>query len=134
MTEIKTSEMEKALKGPHVDVNTISQKKGVWTARRMFFYTHGYTSEKFAEAIRTAVKAHWNNRYVVNVIEQHELWKPFIGGAPVAKQSHWLVKFAVVPNNEMVEVVHLLSRKTVLIRAYDVGGCCDPSTETYHCM
>ena len=35
--------------------------------------------------------------------------------------------------NEMVEVVSIFG-KTVEIRRADVGGCCDPSTETYWSM
>jgi len=37
--------------------------------------------------------------------------------------------------NEMVEVVSIMgNKKTVKIRRADVGGCCDPSTETYWSM
>ena len=33
-----------------------------------------------------------------------------------------------------VEVINLLSGKPCKIKATLAGGCCDPSTETYHCM
>jgi hypothetical protein len=37
--------------------------------------------------------------------------------------------------DEMVEVVSIMgNKKTVKIRRADVGGCCDPSTETYWSM
>ena len=36
--------------------------------------------------------------------------------------------------NEMVEVVSIMGNKTVKVRRADVGGCCDPSTETYWSM
>ena len=36
--------------------------------------------------------------------------------------------------DEMVEVVSIMGNKTVKIRRDDVGGCCDPSTETYWSM
>ena len=37
--------------------------------------------------------------------------------------------------NEMVEVVSIMgNKKTVKIRRDDVGGCCDPSTETHWSM
>jgi hypothetical protein len=36
--------------------------------------------------------------------------------------------------NEMVEVISIMGNKTVKIRRADVGGCCDPSTETYWSM
>jgi len=35
--------------------------------------------------------------------------------------------------DHLVEVNNLLSGKPVKIRASEVGGCCDPSTERYHC-
>lgn len=34
----------------------------------------------------------------------------------------------------MVETVNILSGKKCMIRASEKGGCCDPGTETYHCM
>lgn len=33
-----------------------------------------------------------------------------------------------------VTVTNLLSGKPATIRASERGGCCDPSTERYHCM
>ncbi len=29
------------------------------------------------------------------VLDSGEVWKPFVGGAPLAKSSHWFVKFTV---------------------------------------
>ena len=44
-------------------------------------------------------------------------------------------KSGVKTANEMVEVVSIMgNKKTVKIRRDDVGGCCDPSTETYWSM
>lgn len=36
--------------------------------------------------------------------------------------------------NPMVSVINIMSGVEVLIRKSEVGGCCDPSTERYHCM
>jgi hypothetical protein len=36
--------------------------------------------------------------------------------------------------NGFVVVKNLLSGKDVMIRESEAGGCCDPSTETYHSM
>lgn len=36
--------------------------------------------------------------------------------------------------DEMVTVTNILTGKEVQIRASERGGCCDPSTERYHCM
>ena len=66
-----------------------TKRNGVFTARKGFFYTHGMTAEKFAESILKFVPE-------AKVIETDEIWKPFIGGAPIARQSHFLVKFEVV--------------------------------------
>lgn len=34
----------------------------------------------------------------------------------------------------MVTVINIMSGKECQIRASEQGGCCDPSTERYHCM
>lgn len=33
-----------------------------------------------------------------------------------------------------VTVISLFTQKEVTLKAYQVGGCCDPSTERYHSM
>lgn len=45
-----------------------------------------------------------------------------------------LRKITQAPARKQVEVVNLLSGKKVMIDEVDAGGCCDPSTETYHSM
>ena len=67
-------------------VDTVSQKDGEFTVRRSFFYTHGKTSDSVAWAVKDAFPN-------AKIIDHGEVWKPFNGGAPVAKQSHWWVKF-----------------------------------------
>ncbi len=69
-------------------VDTLSQKNGVWTARREFFYTHGVTAQQIADQITAVVPG-------AVVTETAEVWKPFRGGASTACSSHWLVRFTV---------------------------------------
>lgn len=47
----------------------------------------------------------------------------------VMEQTEFNEKF-----NGYVTVKNMMSGKDVQIRKQDVGGCCDPSTELYHCM
>jgi predicted Zn-dependent protease len=42
--------------------------------------------------------------------------------------------FRLVDNDELVETYNCLTGKKVMIKAYLKGGCCDPATETFHCM
>lgn len=35
---------------------------------------------------------------------------------------------------ELVEVINIIGGNPIMIRRDEVGGCCDPSTERYHCM
>lgn len=67
-------------------IDTLSVRHGVFTARRGFFYTHGQT----ADLIVLHIKAGWPDAII---LESGEIWKPFVGGAPTARQSHWFVTF-----------------------------------------
>lgn len=69
-------------------VDTVSVKDGVFTVRRSFFYTHGYTAAKFVEYVKHVLPQ-------AVVVDQGEVWKPFNGGQSVARGSHWYVKFTV---------------------------------------
>lgn len=69
-----------------IGADTLSFREGIFTARRGFFYSHGGSSNQFAEKIRNRIKN-------AVILDHGEVWKPFRGGAPVAKQSHWWVKF-----------------------------------------
>lgn len=61
---------------------------GVYTARWGFYFTHGVRAlDKEAEVRNAFADA--------TVIESGEVWKPFRGGASVANQSHWYVKFTL---------------------------------------
>lgn len=68
--------------------DSVSARDGGFTARRGFFYTHGYTADRFVAAVKTAVPG-------AVVTDSGEVWKPFRGGAAVGQQSHWFVKFRV---------------------------------------
>jgi hypothetical protein len=71
-------------------VDTVSHKNGVFTVRREFFYTNGYTSVKLAETIMAAIPG-------AEPIDHGEVWKPFRGGESTRNSSHWWVKFTT-PN------------------------------------
>jgi hypothetical protein len=70
----------------HVD--SISIKNGVITVRRGYFYSGGKTAQDFADRIQRDIPE-------AKIIDYGEHWAAFKGGASVAKQSHWWVKFTV---------------------------------------
>jgi len=82
-----TKEVRKRLAGY---VDTVSQSKGVFTVRRGFFYRHNTTSALLASAVATKIPG-------ATVLDHDEVNKAFRGGATVANQSHWWVKFQVEP-------------------------------------
>ena len=69
--------------------DTVSVKAGVVTIRRGFFYTGGVTAGAYADKVRAAFPN-------ATILDAGEVWKPFRGGAKVAQQSHWFVKFTLV--------------------------------------
>lgn len=83
---MKKQEVDLKLFKAGVHANTLSCKKGVWMVRRGFFYSHGMTSRDLADKVEKAG---------FSVIAHGEVWKPFRGGASVAQQSHWWVKFSI---------------------------------------
>ena len=82
---MKTKEVKELL-GHSFD--SVSKYKGVFTVRRGFFYTHGGTADKCVNTVLLKIPG-------ATIIESDEIWKAFSGGAPLAKQSHWYVKFTV---------------------------------------
>jgi hypothetical protein len=80
---MKTSEIRDKLSGY---VDSISQKDGVVTIRRGFFYTNGMTSEKLAKTVKSVFP-------FAEILEHNTIWRPFRGGASVAQGSHFYVKF-----------------------------------------
>lgn len=69
----------------HSDLVTKS-RKGVWKTYRGFFYSGGYTSEKYAEKVKTAFPQ-------VTVLAHGTEHKRFKGGAGVESNSHLWVEF-----------------------------------------
>jgi hypothetical protein len=74
--------------------DSFSCRNGVYTVRRGFFYRGRATAEGVAQSIlKRLVEALPD--HTITIVGHGEEWKPFRGGAPVAKQSHWWVKFTV---------------------------------------
>jgi len=68
--------------------DSYSVKNGVFTVRRGFFYSGGFTADMFVAKVKaTFPKA--------VIVDSGEVWKSFRGSASVAQQSHWFVKFTV---------------------------------------
>lgn len=74
--------------------DSVSCRNGVWTARRGFYYHLGGSTEKFVVDVRNALLA---KGLTGQLEDSGEVWKPFKGGASLAKQSHWFVKFNLNP-------------------------------------
>ena len=68
--------------------DTLSQKNGVFTVRRGFSYKSGFTADAYAAEVLKAFPH-------ATILQKGEVWKAFRGGASVAQQSHWFVKFTV---------------------------------------
>jgi len=85
---MKASEIEKKLIEADIYPSTLSIRKGVVTFRKGFFYTHGNSAVKYAEAIKRVFPQ-------ANILETQDIWTAFRGGASVAKSSHFLVKFEI---------------------------------------
>jgi hypothetical protein len=66
--------------------SAVSVKNGVFTARKGFYYRMG----KDAIDFRNRVMEVFPN---ADIMDYGEVYKPFRGGASVADQSHWYVKF-----------------------------------------
>ena len=88
-----TTEVSNQLQVHGINSRHLSVRKGVYTLRRSFFYTHGYTSTMLAEKVKAAG---------FTIIDHGEVWKNFRGGASVAKQSHWWVRFTIPTNDELM--------------------------------
>lgn len=74
-------------------VESVSRNKaGNIVVRRGFYYTNGFTAEKFAERVISGCNKAGLN---VTIVGSGEVWKPFKGGASVANNSHWWVELTV---------------------------------------
>jgi len=90
----------------------VSAKGNVFTARLGFFYTHGYDADKMAARIVAAIPG-------AKVIDKGEVWKPFRGGAGIAQQSHWWVRFEVPATSMMVSSELLKIAKSLMAEDED---------------
>jgi len=75
-----------------IGADSVSHKDGIFTVRNEFFFTHGHTAEDFAQRVKQSLET---PRLAVEIVAQGTEYKPFRGGAGVAKNSHWWVKFRV---------------------------------------
>ena len=82
-----TKEIRERLEG-RVAFSSLSRKGEVFTLRRGFFYTHGFTAEKYCEQVKTVFPT-------AVIVDSGEIWKPFRGGAKVSAQSYFYVSFYV---------------------------------------
>ena len=73
--------------------DSISIKNGIITARKGFYYRFNKTSEDWRGIIANALPE-------ANIIDSGEKWVPFRGGASIANQSHWYVKFEFFQETE----------------------------------
>ncbi len=63
-------------------------KKGVYKARKGFYYRMNGTAESFRERVKATIPE-------ATIINYGEHWMPFRGGASLGNQSHWWVEFTV---------------------------------------
>jgi len=75
-----------------ISFDTVSLRKGVYTARKEFFYCHGDSGHRRAETIKNSGAAAW-----FKVLDSGTEFKPFRGGAGVVHNSHFWVKFELIP-------------------------------------
>jgi len=65
-------------------------KDGTFTAKKFFFYTHGYDEDKFAERVTESLEKIGLKIYVLETAERWNNWP---------KDSWWEVKFKVINQN-----------------------------------
>lgn len=87
---MRTVDMQKI-----IGADTLSLRNGMYTARWSFFYTHGKTGKDYADRLQKAIPN-------AEIVDFATIWKPFIGGAPVARQSHFRVDFKLRPDNDVL--------------------------------
>jgi hypothetical protein len=79
-----------------VTADAVSLSGGVYTVRKGYFYSHGGSEDALAKRITDAYP------HAVILLDKGDVWKTFRGGAPVAQQTHWWVKFTF-PSDELAE-------------------------------
>ena len=76
---MKTAEVRETLEKAGIHSDKFFQRKGIFTFKRGFFYTHGQSAYKIAEKIKQALNAE-----VVEVLDDWQSWP---------KDSYFVVKF-----------------------------------------
>jgi len=75
-----------------IRADSISKRKdGTVVLRREFFYTNGFTADKFVDHIMSKLI---NYGVSARIVDSGEIWKPFRGGSTTANSSHWFVVLA----------------------------------------
>jgi hypothetical protein len=80
---METKDVKKLL---DCNFDTISKRNGIFTARKAYFYTYGQTEQDAVNVIKIRIPS-------AKIIDTGDHWRPFKGGASIASQSHWYVKF-----------------------------------------
>lgn len=75
-----------------------ANKAGEFIARRSFFYRNGKTAKNFEASVASDLSGLDPKVFGFSsftILESGEIDKPFRGGAPIEKQSHWFVRFSI---------------------------------------
>ena len=78
-----------------------SSKKGTFTAKRGFFYTHGNTAEKFAAGLAKQIPG-------FELVEAYEHW------ASWPKDSYWVVEFKADGEAAVERLEAILAEKNLI--------------------
>ena len=68
--------------------DTYSVRDSTFTVRRGFYYRMGKDSETYRKKVLDVFPS-------AKIVDSGEIYKVFRGGASIANQSHWFVKFTV---------------------------------------
>jgi hypothetical protein len=85
---IKTKIVKELLQLGGVSTESFGKKGEGWIVRRGYFYTNGYSSDKYAERIAKILNA---SGLPLFVKEHGDHWAPFRGGDSTAQGSHFYV-------------------------------------------
>ena len=95
--KIGLKDIKNILQKSHVSVDSIGKNKaGNIIVRHGFFYSHGYDSKQYEEAICKVLSGESINPIKFEFVESGEHWAAFKGGASTANQSHWWVEIKLL--------------------------------------
>lgn len=83
---LTAEEVKDILSSGGAHCSQVTKKGNIYTARKGYFYRHGESGEGFRDKVLKAIPE-------AKIIDFGDIWKPFKGGAPIAQQSHFYVKF-----------------------------------------